>query len=121
VTAPLVLVVDDNPLNIELVSDLLVASGFGVRSSESAEAGIEMARDLMPALVLMDINLPGMDGRTATRLLKSDPATSSLKIVGLTAHTNSEVSDANKVFDGYITKPINIRTFTATIKALIAE
>jgi len=121
VTEAKILVVDDNPLNIELVSDLLDANGFRVYSAQSGEEGIRMARELLPQLVLMDVSLPGMDGVSATKELKADPVTRSIKVVGLTAHAlkDEETSALNKYFDGYLSKPFNTRTFIDTIKRLI--
>jgi CheY-like chemotaxis protein len=120
---PTVLVVEDNPLNSGLVTDLLEAHGIAVRCAESAEAGIQLAREIMPDLVLMDINLPGMDGLGATKILKSDPATRHLKVVGLTAHAMSgdPESALDGGFDGYLTKPFDTRTFVARVKAFIAS
>jgi two-component system, cell cycle response regulator DivK len=116
-----ILVIEDNPLNIELVSDLLDANGFRVYSAQSAEEGIRLARELLPDLVLMDVSLPGMDGITAARALKADPATRSLKVVGLTAHAmrDEETTALNKYFDGYLSKPFDTRTFIGTINSFV--
>lgn len=116
-----ILVIDDNPLNIELVSDLLDANGFQVYSAQSGEDGIRLARELSPDLVLMDVSLPGMDGVAATKELKADPTTRSLKIVGLTAHVlkDEETTALNRYFDGYLSKPFDTRTFIATIERFI--
>jgi two-component system, cell cycle response regulator DivK len=121
VTEAKILVVDDNPLNIELVSDLLDANGFRVYSAQSGEEGVRLARELLPDLVLMDVSLPGMDGISATKVLKADPATQSLKVVGLTAHTmkEGETIALNKYFDGYLSKPFDTRTFIDTIKGFV--
>jgi two-component system, cell cycle response regulator DivK len=120
---PTVLVIEDNPLNSGLVTDLLEVNGIEVRSAETAEAGIQLAHELMPDLVLMDINLPGMDGLSATKILKSDPATRHLAVVGLTAHAmNGDAELARDGgFDGYLTKPFDTRTFVARIKSFIAS
>jgi two-component system, cell cycle response regulator DivK len=119
---PTVLVIEDNPLNSELVTDLLETDGLRVRCAESAEVGIKLAREILPQLILMDITLPGMNGVDATKILKADPATRHLTIVGLTAHTASDgeslALDAG--FDGYLTKPFEIHTFAATVKEFIA-
>jgi len=117
-----ILIIEDNPLNVELASDLLEASGFRVHATRTAEDGIRLARELSPELVLMDIGLPGMDGLCATRTLKSDAATSHLVVVGLTAHAmkGDEQTALDAGCDGYLTKPIDTRTFVATIKDFIA-
>lgn len=116
-----ILVIDDNPLNIELVSDLLDANGFRVYSAQSGEEGIRLARELLPDLVLMDVSLPGMDGVSATKVLKADPATQSIKVVGLTAHPlkDEETTALSRYFDGYLSKPFNTRTFIATIESFV--
>ena len=118
-----ILVIDDNPLNIELVSDLLDANGFRVYSAQSGEEGIRLAREFLPDLVLMDVSLPGMDGITAAKALKADAATQSVKVVGLTAHVmrEEETTVLNKYFDGYLRKPFDTRTFIATIKSFVGS
>jgi len=122
-TAPTVLIIEDNPLNVELASDLLEARGFAIRATNTAEEGLRMAREWMPDLVLMDISLPGMDGLCAARALRADPATAHLTIVGLTAHAmkGDEGIALGAGFDAYLTKPIDTRTFVATINDLIAS
>jgi two-component system cell cycle response regulator DivK len=119
---PTVLVIEDNPLNSGLVTDLLEVNGIDVRCAESAEAGIELAHQILPDLVLMDINLPGLDGLSATKILKSDRATRHLKVVGLTAHAMSGDAEIalDGGFDGYLTKPFDTRTFVARVKSFIS-
>lgn len=120
-TAHIILVVEDNPLNLELVTDLLAGEGFTVVPAETAEAGIRLARVLLPALILMDISLPGMDGLEATRTLKSDPATRDLTIIALTAHAMK--GDDRLAFsagcDGYLTKPIDTRSFVSALRSFL--
>jgi CheY-like chemotaxis protein len=117
-----ILIIEDNLLNLELATDLLEANGFVVHSAQTAEEGLRMARELLPALVLMDFSLPGMDGLTATKKLRQDPATRHLIVVGLTANAmkGDEELALNAGCDGYLTKPIDTRTFVATVKYLIA-
>ena len=74
-TGKKILIIEDNLLNLELATDLLEANGFAVSSAHTAEEGLRLARELPPDLVLMDFSLPGMDGLTATKNLKADPAT----------------------------------------------
>ena len=74
-TGKKILIIEDNLLNLELATDLLDANGFAVFSAQTAEEGLRMAHELLPDLVLMDFSLPGMDGLTATKNLKTDPAT----------------------------------------------
>lgn len=118
-----ILVIEDHQLNLELVTDLLEASGFFVFSAPSAEEGLRMARELSPQLVLMDFSLPGMDGLSATKNLKANPATRHLSVVGLTAHAmkGDEELALNAGCDGYLTKPIDTRTFIESIKRFIAS
>jgi len=118
-----ILIIEDNQLNLELATDLLEANGFVVSSAQTAEAGLRMARELLPDLVLMDFSLPGMDGLAATKNLKADPATRHLAVVGLTAYAmkGDEEIALNAGCDGYLTKPIDTRTFVATAKKFIAS
>ena len=116
-----ILIIEDNVLNLELATDLLEAGGFVVVQARTAEEGLRLARASLPALVLMDISLPGMDGLCATKALKADPATRQLTVVGLTAHAmkGDEETALRAGCDGYLTKPINTRTFIATVTDLI--
>ena len=118
-----ILIIEDNVLNLELATDLLEANGFVVSSAQTAEEGLRMARALLPDLVLMDFSLPGMDGLTATKNLKADPATRHLAVVGLTANAmkGDEQTALNAGCDGYLTKPIDTRTFIAAVAGFIAS
>ena len=118
-----ILIIEDNLLNLELETDLLEANGFVVFSAQTAEEGLRMARELLPDLVLMDFSLPGMDGLSATKNLKADPATRHLAVVALTANAmkGDEEIALNAGCDGYLTKPIDTRTFIATINQFIAS
>ena len=118
-----ILIIEDNLLNLELAADLLEANGFIVYSARTAEEGLRMARELLPDLVLMDFGLPGMDGLSATKHLKADPATRQLTVVGLSAHAmkGDEGIALNAGCDGYVTKPIDTRTFIATVRNFIAS
>jgi CheY-like chemotaxis protein len=117
-----ILIIEDNLLNLELATELLEAHGFVVASAQAAEAGLRMARELLPDLVLMDLGLPGMGGLGATADLKADPATRHLTVVGLTARAMK--GDTEIAFkagcDGYLTKPIDTRTFIESIQRFIA-
>jgi len=118
-----VLIIEDNLLNLELATDLLEANGFIVSSAQTAEEGLRMAREILPDLVLMDFGLPGMDGLSATKNLKANPATCHVAVVGLTAHAmkGDEAIALKAGCDGYLTKPIDTRTFIATITRFIAS
>ena len=116
-----ILIIEDNLLNLELVTDLLEAKGFSVLQARTAEEGVRSAREYGPELILMDLSLPGMDGLAATKLLKADPATSHLPIVALTAHAMRGDDTAAKAAgcDGYLTKPIDTRRFPEQIASFI--
>ena len=118
-----ILIIEDNALNLELATVLLEADGFVVASAQTAEDGLRLARELLPDLVLMDFGLPGMDGLSATKNLKTNPATSHLAIVGLTA--NAMKGDQETAFkagcDGYLIKPIDTRTFASAVKNFITS
>jgi CheY-like chemotaxis protein len=122
-TGNTILIIEDNLLNLELAKDLLEANGFVVYSARTAEEGLRMAREILPDLVLMDFGLPGMDGLGATKVLKANPATRQLTVVGLTAHAmkGDEEIALQAGCDGYLTKPIQTRTFTESIKRFIAS
>lgn len=116
-TGKKILVVDDNPMNMELVSDLLEVNGYQVLQAGDASAAIDLAGNEIPDLILMDIQLPGMDGIQATRILKDDPATRKIPVVALTAHAmkgdEKNILEAGCV--GYITKPIDTRKFQEAV------
>ncbi|MBI3015707.1 MAG: response regulator [Candidatus Tectomicrobia bacterium] len=116
-----ILVVEDSPINMELVTDLLEANGYEVLQATAAREGIVLAGQAQPHLILMDIQLPGMDGLTAIRLLKEDPRTSRIPVIALSAH--AMVGDQDKAeqagCDGYITKPIDTRTFPKLVDSFV--
>jgi len=116
-----VLVVEDNPMNMELATDLLEAAGYTVLQAPSAEDGIRQAQRELPDLILMDVRLPGMDGHAAVRVLKRDPVTASIPTVALTAQAmmGDEEAALESGFDGYIAKPIDTRTFVPAVTALL--
>ena len=117
-----ILVVEDNLLNLELVTDLLEAGGFVVCHAHSAEEGFRAAHELPPDLILMDLSLPGLDGLAATRALRANPATRHLTIIALTAHAmkGDEAIALRAGCDGYLAKPFDTRTFAANVTAFIA-
>jgi len=118
-----ILVIEDNSYNLELVTDLLEASGFSVTHARTAEEGLRLARASAPELILMDLSLPGMDGLAATRTLKADPATSHLIVIALTAHAMKGDRDIalQAGCDGYLVKPIDTRTFATKISGYLAS
>ncbi len=114
-----VLVVEDNPINMTLAIFLLRSAGHTVLSANDAEAGLALAREQHPELILMDIQLPGMDGLEATGLLKGDSATSAIPVIALTALAMKGDEERIRAAgcDGYIAKPMRYREFLATIAA----
>jgi two-component system cell cycle response regulator DivK len=118
-----ILIIEDNVLNLDLAIDLLEVSGFVVHSATTAEEGLRLAREFLPDLVLMDLGLPGLDGLTATKLLKANPAARHLKVIGLSAHAmkGDEETALKAGCDSYLTKPIDTRTFAETISRFIAS
>ena len=116
-----VLVIEDNPLNMELVCDILEANDFSVYQACAAQEGIQIAKENNPQLILMDIQLPGMDGLEATQILKEDVSTKDIPVVALTAHAMK--GDEEKALDagcsGYITKPIDTREFPNLVRKFV--
>lgn len=118
-----VLVVEDNPANMALAIFLLQSAGHNVLSATDAEAGLTMARDEQPNLILMDIQLPGMDGLEATALLKREDATRAIPVIALTALAMKGDEERIRAAgcDGYIAKPIRYQDFLATLDAQLAR
>jgi two-component system cell cycle response regulator DivK len=114
-----VLVVEDNPANMTLAKFLIESAGHSVLGATDAEAGLTLARDAQPNLILMDIQLPGMDGLEATAILKGDDATRAIPVIALTALAmkGDEARIRAAGCDGYIAKPLAYREFLATIAA----
>jgi two-component system, cell cycle response regulator DivK len=114
-----VLIVEDNAANMTLAVFLLQSAGHTVLSATDAEAGLTLARDEQPDLILMDIQLPGMDGLEATVLLKRDEATRAIPVIALTALAMKGDEERIRAAgcDGYIAKPLAYRDFLATISA----
>jgi two-component system cell cycle response regulator DivK len=112
-----ILVVEDNPLNLKLVRDVLTASGYEVVEAQTGEDGVSLAADCAPDLVLMDLQLPGIDGYEALRLIREDPRVGEVPIVALTAFAMREDRErtARAGFDGYLSKPISVRDLPAQV------
>ncbi len=117
----LILIVEDNPRDLKLVRDVLHASGFQTLEAETGEAAIELAREREPALVLMDIQLPQMNGREAAKILRGDAKTQHIPIVALTASAMKGNREAllAEGFDGYIAKPINIKEIPEVVRSYL--
>ena len=118
-----VLIVEDNPTNMTLVVFLLQSAGYTVLSAADAEAGLTLAREERPDLILMDIQLPGMDGLEATALLKGDEATRAIPVIALTALAMRGDEERIRAAgcDGYIAKPMQYQELLAAIAAQLAR
>ena len=118
-----VLIVDDNPMNMKLVRVLLTGEGYQVRTAADALEALDILKEWRPLLILMDIQLPGIDGLELTRRLKADPGTEQIIIIGLTAYAMK--GDEGRILaagcDAYIAKPIDTRTLPRVIATLIEK
>ena len=116
-----ILIIEDNQVNLELATDLLEVAGYEVLSACSAEDGVELARAQQPDLVLMDLSLPGMDGLTATRLLRADSQTMRIPVVVLTANVmkGDEARAKAAGASGFIAKPIDTRAFARQVACYV--
>lgn len=114
-----VLIVENNPTNMRLTAFLLRSAGHTVLSATDAEAGLALAREEQPNLILMDIQLPGMDGLAATVTLKADSATRAIPVIALTALAMKGDEERIRAAgcDGYIAKPMRYQEFLATVAA----
>ena len=118
----LILIIEDNEKNRKLCRDVLQVKGYQTIESESAEEGLKLAEEKSPALILMDIQLPGIDGITAMKQLKGDPKTQRIPIVAITASamTNNRQAMLAEGFDGYQTKPITLKDFLGEVERVLA-
>jgi two-component system cell cycle response regulator DivK len=117
----LILIIEDNEKNMKLVRDVLRVKGYQTLEAGNAEDGIELATQRTPDLVLMDIQLPGMNGIDALGVLRGNPATSAIPVVAVTASVmqqdRKQITEAG--FDGYIGKPINLKEFLETVRSML--
>ncbi len=114
----LILIVEDNEKNRKLERDVLAFHGYRIAEAETAEDGLRLAVESPPALILMDIQLPGMNGIEALGRLRADPRTRGIPVIAVTASAMSQ--DRKKImsagFDGYQSKPINVKEFVAAVR-----
>jgi two-component system cell cycle response regulator DivK len=117
----LILLVEDNDNNRLLIRDVLQASGYLVAEAETAEDGLRMAAEQRPALILMDIQLPGMNGIEALQRLRADPATRAIPVIAVTASAMTQ--DRHQImaagFDGYQSKPISVKGFLQAVREML--
>jgi two-component system, cell cycle response regulator DivK len=119
----LILIIEDNEKNRKLARDVLQVKGYKTIESETAEDGLKLALDKSPALVLMDIQLPGMDGITALKQLRANPQTKSVPVIAITASamTNNRQAMLAEGFDGYQSKPISVKDFLGELQRVLAS
>ena len=118
----LILIIEDNEKNRKLARDVLQVKGYQTIESETAEEGIELALAKSPALILMDIQLPGIDGITALKQLRAEPKTRSIPVIAITASamTHNRQTMLAEGFDGYQTKPISLKDFLGEVERVLA-
>lgn len=118
-----VLIVDDNPTNLKLARVLLLSEGYDVRTAADAEEALTHLASFRPRVILMDVQLPGMDGLALTRRLKADPETRDIVILAMTAYAmkGDEQKALESGCDGYVSKPIDTRTLPGVIADYVAR
>jgi CheY-like chemotaxis protein len=117
----LILIIEDNEKNRKLVRDVLQVKGYKTIESETAEEGLKLAIEKSPSLILMDIQLPGMDGITALKHLRTNPETKTIPVIAITASamTYNRVTMLAEGFDGYQTKPISVKDFLEEVRRVL--
>jgi CheY-like chemotaxis protein len=117
----LILIVEDNPKNLKLVRDTLQVKGYQTIEAETGEEGVRLARERRPALILMDIQLPGINGVEALRQLRADPMTGTIPVIAVTASVMTD--DRTRImaagFDGFHGKPISVRQLLETVREIL--
>lgn len=116
-----ILVIEDNEQNLILIRDILSYQGYEVIEARDGEKGVKIAKEQKPDLILMDLQMPVMDGFTATKILKSDPETKNIKIIGITAYAmkGDEKKILDSGFDAYVSKPIDTRQLPKLVKKFL--
>jgi two-component system, cell cycle response regulator DivK len=116
-----ILVVEDNPKNLKLAVDVLTFSGYDVRAAETGELGVEAALSDRPDLILMDLQLPGIDGVEALQLIRGDHRSRGVPIVAVTAFASEEDRSSAFAagFDGFLSKPLDIRSFPRQVQGFL--
>ncbi|OGQ84430.1 MAG: hypothetical protein A3F90_18275 [Deltaproteobacteria bacterium RIFCSPLOWO2_12_FULL_60_19] len=117
----LILIIEDNEKNRKLARDVLQVKGYRTIESETAEEGLKLAAEKSPALILMDIQLPGIDGITALKQLRADPKTKGIAVIAITASamTHNRQTMLAEGFDGYQTKPISLKDFLGEVERVL--
>ncbi len=117
----LILIIEDNEKNRKLMREVLRVKGYQTVETETAEDGIRVAQESLPALILMDLQLPGMDGIAGLAALRDDPKTKGIPVVAVTASAMSHqrLKILSSGFDGYQTKPINVKEFLQVVREVL--
>ena len=119
----LILIVEDNDKNLKLVRDVLQVKGYTTLEAGTAEEGIKLASEHKPDLILMDIQLPGMNGIDALGVLRADATTAAIPVIAVTASVMQQdrklITDAG--FDGYVGKPINLKEFLDAVSGMLSK
>ena len=117
----LILIIEDNEKNRKLIRDVLQVKGYQTLETETAEEGHNLAVEKRPALILMDIQLPGMDGITALKVLRADPMTKAIPVIAITASamTYNRLTMLAEGFDGYQSKPISVKEFLEEVRKVL--
>jgi len=117
----LILIIEDNDKNLKLVRDVLQVKGYETLEAGTAEDGLVLARERSPDLILMDIQLPGMNGIDALKVLRADPATAAIPAIAVTASVMQQdrksITEAG--FDAYLSKPLDLKEFLATVRRVL--
>jgi two-component system cell cycle response regulator DivK len=123
VTRRRILVVEDNPLNLKLVRDVLQVAGYDIIEAHTGEEGLRVAQEDPPDLVLMDLQLPGIDGTETLHRLRQDGLGLDVPVVAVTAFAMAEDRERAALagFDGYVEKPISVRALPGQIEAFLAR
>ena len=118
-----ILIVEDNEKNMKLVRDVLQAKGYTTIEAVTGEEGVRLATERKPDLILMDIQLPGINGIDALRLLRANPDTAAIPAIAVTASVMQQdrkhITEAG--FDGYLGKPLNLKEFLETVRAMLEK
>jgi two-component system cell cycle response regulator DivK len=122
-TSALLLIVEDNPRNLKLARDVLAHAGYGTLEAQTAEDALALARSREPDMILMDIQLPGMNGLDALATLRADAVTAAIPVVAFTAFAMKDDRERflDAGFHGYLEKPISVRDFPGQVADLLAS
>ena len=118
-----VLLVDDEPVNVEVLAETLEFNGVAVKFASNGQQGLEVLNDFHPTLILLDLSMPVMDGWQALRRIKADPEMNDIPVLAISAHAihGDKERALAAGFDGYLTKPVNVRTLIADLRNALAE